>query len=61
MGRLARAALPAAAAFGATVSLLQAAGFGMLFRVPAGWVVAGLPALVLGCIVYEGSRVSGKG
>jgi hypothetical protein len=61
MRRLAKAMLAAAATFGATVALLQAIGLGMVLWVPAGWLLAGLPALVLGCIVFEGCRVSGNG
>jgi hypothetical protein len=55
---LLKAALPAAAVFAVTAALVMAAGGGMLFWTPAGWMVAGLPALVVGGIVIEGSRES---
>ena len=51
-----KAALPAAAVFAVTTALVMAAGGGMLFWTPAGWMLAGLPALVVGGIVFEGSR-----
>ena len=60
MGRLATSALAAAAMFGATAALLHATGLGMVFWGPSGWLLAGLPALVLGCIVFEWCRASGK-
>ena len=55
---LLKAALPTAAAFAVTAAILCGVGAGMLFWTPAGWVVAGLPALVLGAIAFEGFRNS---
>jgi len=55
-----KAGLIFVAALASTVVVLGGCGLGVLLWVPAGWVLAGLPAIVLGCIAFEGFKETEK-